>query len=117
MVAPKMDFNSVSQKARLEFIRTVEKNGQVLAVIADRQVLGDDGITSFKQALNAGQAPRVRAGVHVLTAAQLEERLPALSANKDTISSAASFRRALQSISVKQVAARPAPKAASFAMG
>jgi hypothetical protein len=67
------------EKARYVFIKTLEdpQNGW-RAMIADRGVLGDDGISSLQNASKmsaAFNAIRIRHGVTMMNADQLAERL------------------------------------------
>jgi len=69
------NFTQVS-KPRIVFLKTtIGKDGEVLAIMGDRQVLGDQGLMDYKKALAAGQAPLARKGIFVLSAAQIQDRL------------------------------------------
>jgi len=88
------------EKQRYVFLKTVKKDDEVIALMADAQVLGEGGVRSLQLAFNAHAAPVSRVGVLPMTQQQLEERLPELRDQRLDASEAA-FRRAIACIKMK----------------
>jgi len=62
----------MEDKQRYVFLRTVEKDGVVSALIGDAQIIGSSGIRSLQLAFFAHAVPVSRAGVLPMTQEQLD---------------------------------------------
>jgi len=87
-------------KDRYVFLKTAEHNGEIVALFADREKLGDSDISAFQLAFRAHASPKSRAGILTMTAEQLQERLPELEKHEMT-KSVAAFKRAIECIDKK----------------
>ena len=86
---------------RYEFLKTTEHNGQIVALIADREHLGGEaGVSDLRKAFKAHAAPMIRTGVIPMTIGQLRERLPELK-KQGLTNSAAAFTRAIEVVESK----------------
>lgn len=86
---------------RYAFLRTTELEGKIVALMADSEVLGDAGVNSLRQAFTAHASPISRAGVMIMTADQLKERLPELEKQPGMTKSIVAFKRAIECIDIK----------------
>jgi hypothetical protein len=92
---------------RYRFLKTASHDGQIVALIGDQEILGEDGIKSIRQAFNAHAAPLMRRGVLTMTVDEITRRLPELESMGMT-ESVAAFQRARECINNKVKAAAPA---------
>lgn len=87
-------------KDRYVFLRTAEHNGEIVALIADKEILGEAGATSLRLAHLAHATTISRAGILTYTVEQLKERLPMLE-KKKMHNSAAAYKRAIECVESK----------------
>jgi hypothetical protein len=87
-------------KDRYAFLRTTEMDGKIVALMGDREILGDSMVTSLRQAFAAHASPISRSGVMTMTADQLRERLPELEKHAMP-ESVAAYKRAIECIDKK----------------
>lgn len=99
---------------RYSFLRTTERDGQLVAMFADQARLGESGVKSLRHAFAAHASPLIREGVVIYTPDQMREHLPDLE-KRGMTNSVAAFNRALQVIDEKTRKpgqdARPAARA------
>lgn len=92
---------------KYRFLKTTEKDGHVLALIGDQDVLGEGGIDSLRKAFNAHASPLMREGVMALTKEQVQALLNTID-NVEMPESGSAFRRALVCIDAKVNGTKPA---------
>ena len=85
---------------RYAFLRTTKNHaGEIVALIGDIEVIGEDGVKSLLQAFNAHAAPRIRSGVLTLTEAGVKElRKHVEASGKEMPKSMAALDRAVERI-------------------
>ncbi len=103
----------MEEKAKYNFLRTIEKDGHYIALIADRDILGDAGVESLRLAFNAHACPLTRTGLLLLCLEQLETRLPILEQQRKD-KSLENCKLAIRCIKNKSAAAKPATKPAQL---
>lgn len=86
---------------RYRFLKTTEREGRVVAMIADVDRIGEAGVSSMRNAFRAHANPIIRDGVVLMNADQLRERLPELE-HHGMANSVAAFQRAIQCISDRE---------------
>ncbi len=105
--------------AQHQFIKSVQRDGEWVAVVADANVLAANGssIEALRSASLTGafNAMRTRAGIHQMTADQLEERI-AVFKGHGLDKSASSMQRALDVINEKNGKSGTAPAVTRPAM-